>query len=104
LIAAAGPAYAEINHIADHGEALAYIDRVFAEEGCAMRLDAFRARMLEDGIGPKPSDMSQPIIGTEKIIRERRVLRAIEVLFADGFLSEDAGDKTRSTSHFGACS
>lgn len=89
--------------ITTRAEARAWIDRVFAENGCAMSLNDFRLRMRQDGVAPGPSDMAMPTIGTEKMIRERLILAETGVLSEEGGLEADPQDQTRAISTFGGC-
>ncbi len=89
--------------IEDRQAAVAYIDRIFEENGCRMSQAAFFRRMEVDGVAPTSTDMSQPLIGTEKIIRQRRIYAALEELFGLDSLSADADDKSIAISRFGGC-
>jgi len=84
-------------------QARAYIDRTFALHECRMTRAGFFARMQTDGVAPTENDMAQPLIGTDKIIRQRRVLAVLLRLFLSGDVCEDAADKTLAISKFGGC-
>ena len=89
--------------IEDRADAVAYVDQTFAANACHFNHAAFMARMVDDGVAPGVDDMAQPMIGTDKIIRQRRILAAIEELFQQGALVEDPKDPTNAISKFGGC-
>ena len=89
--------------IEDRADALAYVDEAFAGNDCRFGREAFFEQMVIDGVAPGVDDMSMPMDGSEKIIRQRRVLAVMEQLFADGMICEDVDDRTIAISKFGGC-
>ena len=59
--------------------------------------------MVADGVAPGVDDMAQPLIGTDKIIRQRRIMAELEHLFATGAVCEDPDNPTIAISKFGGC-
>lgn len=89
--------------IEDKAAATAYIDRTFSAHECRMSKSAFFTKMEQDGVAPTTDDMARPTDGSLKIIRQRRVLAALQGLFASGDVCEDNADKTIAISKFGGC-
>ncbi len=89
--------------IANRTEALAYINNTFHESGCRMSRSVFFAQMEHDSVAPTVDDMSLPMDGSLKIIRQRRVLSTLEILFKSSEVCEGMTDKTIAISKFGGC-
>ena len=83
--------------------AVTYVDGAFAANGCRFRQQAFFEQMVRDGVAPGVDDMAQPMIGTDKIIRQRRILAALEALIHSGAVKIDAQDPKYAISKFGGC-
>lgn len=99
----ASGAFAASTLIDNTEQARAYVDRTFAAHNCKMARSTFFGQMKLDGVAPTVDDMSRPFIGTDKIIRQRYVLAALEGLFHSGEVCEDQADKTIAISKFGGC-
>ncbi len=89
--------------IADKAEARAYIDQSFAANDCRMTKAAFFSLMEQDGVAPTVDDMSRPMDGSLKIIRQRMVLASLKELFETGQVCEDHADARVAISKFGGC-
>jgi hypothetical protein len=85
------------------GEARAYIEIVFFEHDCRMSLRDFEARMLADGMAPRPEDIQTPEIGQEKIFRQRRISGQLTALSEQGILISDPEDPRYATLELDDC-
>jgi hypothetical protein len=99
----AAPMHAAVLLIEDQAEAIEYIDRTFAVADCKLQHGDLLLQMKLDGVSPTEADMDQPMIGTDKIIRERQIMAALKSLFDQGQVCEDALDRRIAISKFGGC-
>ena len=86
--------------IEDAPAAEAYVDLIFVENDCQMSFAQIDTRMRDDGIIPTPDEMASDV-GVTKLIRQRRVMGALERLFTSGELTSNQWDKNFTISNFG---
>jgi len=87
----------------DRDAARAWIDTTFATQNCRISRAGFFDLMAADGLAPTVEDMSLPMDGSLKILRQRRVLAELKTLFDAGLVCEDIADRTIAVSKFGGC-
>lgn len=89
--------------IETRAEARVWLDEAFAAHACRFTQSGLNAAMIAGGVAPGVDDMAQPLIGTNKIIRQRLIMAELEHLFATGAVCEDPENPTIAISKFGGC-